>query len=305
MRICSLLPSATEIVCALGLMGDLVAVSHECDYPPQVAGKPKASNSLLVTAKMSGGRIDEIVSHHVDAGGSLYKLDEEMLHRLKPDLILTQELCHVCAVSYDEVKSACRVLEGNPRVVSLEPHNLEGIFDSIRLVGELTGRFEEAERLVEGMRLRVEEVHSRTRDVAYRPRVFCMEWIDPPWVGGHWIPELVQLAGGLDGMGRLGEASRRVAWEEILEYAPEVFVAMPCGYDARRAAREAEALSNYPGWQRLPAVKAGRVFAVDGSAYFSRSGPRIADGVEILASVIHPELVKSPVSGAVEPLITA
>jgi len=249
--------------------------------------------------------IDEMVSHHIEAEGSLYKLDQEMLQRLRPDLILTQELCHVCAVSYDEVKGACRVLEGNPRIVSLEPHDLGGIFQSIRLVGELTGRLREAERLVESMRRRVEEVSYLTRNVADRPRVFCMEWIDPPWVGGHWIPELVQLAGGYDGMGVAGEASRRVDWQRILEYQPEVFVAMPCGYDAKRAVREAERLSNYPGWEELPAVKAGRVYAVDGSAYFSRSGPRIVDGLEVLASVIHPDLVESRILGAVEPLLTA
>ncbi len=305
MRICSLLPSATEIVCALGLSNDIVAVSHECDYPPQVLLKAKATSSLLETAKMGSDKIDKMVSHHIDTRGSLYQLDEEMLQRLRPDLILTQELCHVCAVSYDEVKSACRILEGNPRIVSLEPHDLEGIFESIRLVGEFTGRLPEAERLVASMRSRVEAVYSRTRSVAYRPRVLCMEWIEPPWVGGHWVPELVQLAGGFDGMGTAGEASRRVDWESLLEYAPEVFVAMPCGYDAKRAAIEAEKLTNYPGWKALPAVKEGRVYAVDGSAYFSRSGPRIVDGLELLASLIHPDLVESRISGAVEPLVTA
>lgn len=305
MRICSLLPSATEIVCALGLADDLVAISHECDYPQEVLLKAKATSSLLETVKMSTGKIDETVSHHIKTDGGLYKLDEELLRRLKPDLILTQELCHVCAVSYDEVKSACRVLEGDPRIVSLEPHDLEGIFQSIRLVGDLTGRGREAERLVSDMRSRVEEIHSRTLNVAQRPKVFCMEWIDPPWVGGHWIPELVQLAGGYDGMGKAGEASRRVEWESVLEYAPEVFVAMPCGYDARKAAMEAEKLSSYPGWEGLPAVKEGRVYAVDGSAYFSRSGPRIVDGLEVLASVIHPDLVRTRISGAIEPLITA
>ena len=305
MRICSLLPSATEIVCALGLSDDLVMVSHECDYPQQVLSKPKATSSLLQTAKMSGGKINEMVSHHIETGGSLYRLDEEMLQRLKPDLILTQELCHVCAVSYDEVKSACRILEGNPRIVSLEPHDLVGIFESIRLVGDLTGRLSEAEKLVDSMRSRVEDIHARTRNVAYRPRVFCLEWVEPPWVGGHWIPELVELAGGYDGMGRAGEASRRVDWESVLEYAPEVFVVMPCGYDARRAVKEAQKLSSYSGWAGLPAVREGRVYVVDGSAYFSRSGPRIVDGLEVLASVTQPDLVECQIPGAVDQLVPA
>ena len=267
--------------------------------------KPKVTSGLLETAKMSSGKIDEMVHHHIETGGSLYELDEGMLQRLRPDLILTQELCHVCAVSYEEVKSACRILEGNPRIISLEPHDLGGIFESIRLVGELTGRIGEAEKLVDDMRSRVEAIHSRTRNVAHRPRVFCMEWVEPPWVGGHWVPELVQLAGGYDGMGRAGEPSRRVEWPSVLEYAPEVFVAMPCGYDARRAAREARKLSDYPGWNEIPAVKNGRVYAVDGSAYFSRSGPRIVDGLQVLASVIHPDLVDPRISGAVESIVVA
>ncbi len=292
MRICSLLPSATEIVCALDLGKQLVAVSHECDYPKYVLSKPKATHSLLLTAKMRSSQIDGIVSHHMVKGHSLYGLDTELLEKLKPELILTQELCGVCAVSYDEVLRAARILEGNPRIVSLEPRNLEEILGNILLVGELTNRKNYAEKLVGQLRSRMDKMSSHTRAVKNRPRVFCMEWIDPPWASGHWIPEMVHIAGGFDGLGRSDEPSRRIEWKSVVEYAPEIIVVMPCGFDVRRTVRESVTLAVYPGWRDLPAVKEDRVYAVDASSYFSRSGPRVVDGIDILTSIIHPDVIE-------------
>ncbi len=290
MRICSLLPSATEIVCALGIGDQLVGVSHECDFPEEILSKPRVTNSMVLSAKMSSRQIDRLVRHHVKEAGSLHQLDAKLLQRLKPDLILTQELCHVCAASYGEVEKACRILEGNPSIISLEPHNLSEIFESILLVGELTRREDEASMLVDGLRGRVKRLAKKIDTPGKLPKVFCMEWIDPPWVGGHWIPEMVQIAGGFDGLGRTGQPSRRLDWDEIVRYAPEVFIAMPCGFDVKATEREAERLDGYQGWEDMPAVRDGRVYAVDGSSYFSRSGPRIVDGLQIMASMLHPGL---------------
>ena len=299
MRICSLLPSATEIVCALGLGRQLVAVSHECDYPEYVVSKPKATYSVLQTAKMSSGQIDNMVSDHIGRRHSLYTLDTKLLEKLRPGLILTQELCKVCAVSYDEVVKAARILDGNPRIVSLEPRTLEEIFDNILLIGQLTDRKYEAGKLVGLLRSRMEKTASRTR-VKRKSRVFCMEWIDPPWVAGHWVPEMVRIAGGFDGLGKSGEPSTMIDWKKVVQYAPEIIILMSCGFDVRRTVREALALANYPKWRELPAVEAGRVYAVDDSSYFSRSGPRVVDGVEILASIFHPQVIEAQYPYAVQ-----
>ena len=298
-RICSLLPSATEIVCALGLGKQLVVVSHECDYPEYVMSKPKATQSLLLTAKMSSGKIDRMVSHHITRGHSLYALDTKLLEKLRPELILTQELCKVCAVSYDEVVKAARILDGNPSIVSLEPRNVEEIFDNILLIGQLTDRRYEAEKLVDLLQSRIRKTASRTR-VQHRPRVFCMEWIEPPWVGGHWVPEMVRIAGGFDGLGKSGEPSTMMDWRKVVQYAPEFIILMPCGFDMKRTVRESATLTDYPKWRELPAVEEGRVYAVDASSYFSRSGPRVVDGVEILASIFHPEVMEAKYPYAVQ-----
>lgn len=300
MRICSLLPSATEIVCALDLGKQLVAVSHECDYPEYVMSKPKATRSLLLTAKMRSGQIDKMVSHHMSKGRSLYGLDTKLLEKLRPELILTQELCRVCAVSYDEVLKAARILQGNPRIVSLEPRNLEEIFENILLVGELTDRKYEADKLITQLRSRMKRILSHTETMKHKPKVFCMEWIDPPWVAGHWVPEMVRIAGGVDDLGKSGEPSIKLEWEKVVQYAPEIIVLMPCGFSVRRTVRESAQLADYPGWRELPAVKAERVYAVDASSYFSRSGPRVVDGVEILTSIIHPDIMEARHPDAIE-----
>jgi iron complex transport system substrate-binding protein len=292
-RIVSLLPSATEIVCALGLADELVAVTHECDYPPEVRGKPVITASALDQAADSA-TIDRLVATSIHKHRGIYTLDERLLSEVRPDLILTQELCDVCAVSYSEVQRAARILPGETPVVSLEPRTLGDILDTIMLVGRLTGHEETAADAVARLRERIDAVAARTRAAATRPRVYCMEWIDPPFGAGHWIPEMVRLAGGEDMLGREGEPSARVTWPEVAAAAPDVVVVMPCGFDTERAARELAAVQDRPEWRGLPAVARGAVWVTDGSAYFSRPGPRMVDGLEILGHALHPDLFPPP-----------
>jgi iron complex transport system substrate-binding protein len=223
-------------------------------------------------------------------GGDIYEIDEKLLEQLKPDLILTQELCHVCAVSYTKVKEAARVFDADTRIVSLEPTNLEEIVNNILLVGRMTGRLAEAEKLASQMMQRINMVREKTRTVRHKLRVFFMEWLQPPWAGGHWIPEMVDYAGGVDGLGRLGKPSHRIGWDEVVEYRPEIIVLSPCGFDANQVMEEAHVLTSYQGWDKIPAFQSSRIYAVNASAYFSRSGPRVVDGLGILAHIIHPEL---------------
>jgi iron complex transport system substrate-binding protein len=293
-RIVSLLPSATEIAFALGLGDQVVAVSHECDYPPEARQRPAVTRSPLHGHHLSSREIDRRTTEQLHEGGTLYFLDAEHLAALAPDLILTQELCHVCAVAQPEVERAVRVLGSAPRVLSLEPNTLADVLGTIEAVGAATGREAAAAALVGQLRARVAAVRAATATVATRPRVFCMEWTDPPWVAGHWIPEMVEIAGGTDVLGPPASPSVRVEWERVREAAPEVLVAMPCGYDLARTLAERPVLAALPGWDSLPAVQAGRAYAVDGSAYFNRPGPRLVDGLELLAHILHPERGASP-----------
>ena len=287
MRICSLLPSATEIAFALGLGDQVVGVSHECDHPPEASKRHILTKSAIHQKIHRGLEVDWEVEQ---LGGDIYEIDENLLEKLKPDLILTQELCHVCAVSYTKVKEAARVLDADMKIVSLEPTNLEEIVDNILLVGRITGKIVEAEKLASQTLQRTNRVKEKTRTARNQPRVFFMEWLQPPWTGGHWIPQMIDYAGGIDGLGRLGKPSHRIGWDEVVEYNPEVIVLSPCGLDARRAMEEAHVLGAYRGWENIAAFQSSRIYAVNGSAYFSRSGPRVVDGLEILAHIIHPEL---------------
>ena len=293
MRIVSLLPSATEIVCALGLADELVAVTHECDYPPQVRDKPTITASALDQARDSA-TIDRLVAGSLHEHHGIYTLDERLLSEVRPELILTQELCDVCAVSYSEVQRAARILPGETPVVSLEPRTLGDILDTIMLVGRLTGHEETAAGVVARLQARIDALAARARAATTCPRVYCMEWIDPPFNAGHWIPELVRLAGGEEVLGREGQPSARVTWGEVAAAAPDVVVAMPCGFDTERAARELAAVQDRPEWRSLPAVARGAVWVTNGSAYFSRPGPRMVDGLEILAHALHPDLFPTP-----------
>lgn len=287
MRICSLLPSATEIAFALGLGDQIVAVSHECDYPHEASNRPVLTKSAIHQKIHRSLEVDREVEQR---GGDIYEIDDKLLEKLKPDLILTQELCHVCAVSYTKVKEAARVLDADTKIVSLEPTNLEEIVDNILLVGRMTGKLGEAEKLARQMLQRINMIREKAQTVRHRPRVFFMEWLQPLWTGGHWIPEMVDYAGGFDGLGRLGKPSHRIEWDEVVEYQPEIVVLSPCGFETRQVMEEAHVLASYRGWEKIPAFRSSRIYAVNASAYFSRSGPRVVDGLEILAHIIHPEL---------------
>ncbi|MBI3968155.1 MAG: cobalamin-binding protein [Chloroflexi bacterium] len=303
MRICSLLPSATEIVCALGLADQLVAVTHECDFPPEAAGKPVVTYSPIHGGNRSSGEIDSLVHQHLHEHRSLYHLDLDLLRQLEPDLILTQELCEVCAVSYAEVQSAVRVLDGSPRLVSLEPKRLADVLDNVRLVGDLTGAAARATELVEQLQARIDRVSQITEQVDSRPRVFALEWLDPPFAAGHWVPEQIRLAGGTSGIVAEGEPSRQVTWDEIAAFDPQVLVLMPCGFDVERTKRETHLVTDQPQLADLAAARDRRVWMVDANSYFSRPGPRLVDGLETLAWIVHPESFAGWMpEGAAEPL---
>ncbi len=280
------------MVFALGRGQELVGVTHECDFPPDVCRIPKVTRSLI-PASASSGEIDAQVSAVLQNEGSLYELDLKLLESLKPDLILTQRLCDVCAVSYDRVQKAAESLPSHPRVMNLEPRSVKDVFESIRVVAEAIGSEPAADALLRSLDRRVAAVREATKH-ASRPRVFCLEWVDPPYCGGHWMKELVEAAGGQDDLAVAHRPSCRIEWKRVLEFAPEVMVLTCCGFDLRRTEQEGEILAKFEGALSLPAFRAGRVFATDASHFFSRPGPRLVDSLEILAHLIHPELITAP-----------
>ena len=287
-RIISLLPSATEIICALGLADLLVAVTHECDYPSVALGKPQITRSRLST-DMSSGEIDAAVREQLGSDAhSLYTIDRELLADVKPDLIVTQQLCTVCAVDMEDVLDAIRDLPHIPEVVNLEPMSLDEMLGDIEMLGEATSHQRASQTLVNALEGRIEQVREAVARVTEQPRVAFLEWIDPLFCGGHWNPELVRLAGGYDPIGREGEPSTQIEWEQVVECAPEVMVISCCGFSAERAREDLPTLAALPGYGDLPCVRAERVHVVDGSAYFSRPGPRLVDSLEILADFLHP-----------------
>ncbi|WP_273889274.1 cobalamin-binding protein [Rubrobacter naiadicus] len=292
MRIVSLLPAATEMVALAGAEDELVGVTHECDHPPGVRRLPKLTSTPVDPSCMSSAEIDAAVNRLSDEG-SVYALDAGLLARLRPDLVLTQGLCDVCAVSPSLVEEAVSGLHPRPAVFSMDPRSLGEVLEDALAVGEAVGRAEEVRGRVASLRerlRRVGELSSSTEPV----RVVCLEWLDPLFGAGHWVPEMVKIAGGEEAVSEPGEPSRRIGWEEVVRASPEVLVLMPCGFDARRAAREGRMLARLPGWENLPAVAQGRVWAVDANSYFSRPGPRLVEGVELLASILHPELFPLP-----------
>jgi iron complex transport system substrate-binding protein len=295
LRIISLLPSATEIVCALGLADKLVGVTHECDYPARaVAGKQRLTASRISHETMSSAEIDHAVRSQLDGHGSIYDLDEPLLQALRPDLILTQELCDVCAVSYKTVRQATRMFETDVRVVSLEPNTISDIFMNIRAVGELTGRADAASAVVAELSERLRRVEASLEGAGTRPRTLMLEWLEPAFAPGHWVPEQVAIAGGDPAFGRAGRPSVTTSAAEIQAYAPEVIVMIPCGYYKEDIFRQLPDARLPEGWRDLPAVGQGQVWAVDATSYFSRPGPRVVRGVEILARILHPEVFGQP-----------
>ncbi len=287
MRICSLLPGATEIAYLLGLGDQIVGVTHECDYPHEAKQKPVVVRSVIDSSQLSCPEIDRRVGELLQAGRGLYSIDEAAFLASGPDVILTQGLCNVCALDYDDVVKAAQRLPRMPAILSLNPHSLSDVLEDISRVGAATGRETAAEALVQDLRRRIDEVG--IREPEYRPRVVCLEWFEPLYVAGHWVPELVTLAGGFDPLGRKGEPSFKIEWQSVLDAKPDVILLMPCGFDVRRAVKESTPLRNLNGWNELPAVKTGNVYALNGSAYFSRPGPRLVNGLEILARIIRPE----------------
>jgi iron complex transport system substrate-binding protein len=287
MRIVSLLPSLTELVCALGRGDELVGVTHECDYPPGVEFLPHLTRSRIA-AEATSAAIDRAVS---EQGGSLYDLDGATLAELRPDLILTQEQCDVCAVNEATVRRVAIGLPGRPRVESVNPTDLAGIFDMFDYVATLLDAQEQAASLRSRFDDLAEAILLRVGD-RRRPRVLLLEWFDPPFSSGHWNPELVALAGGFEAIARAGEKSRRLTWDEVVAAEPEVILLSPCGFTLERGEAELADLAARPEWQALEAVQAGRVAIVDGSAYFSRPGPRLTESLAIAAAVIHPEACK-------------
>ena len=291
LRIVSFLPAATEMVCALGLGEHLVGISHECDYPPAVRTRPVVVRPALPVETMSLAEIDAAVSARLRSGASLYQIDERLLREIAPTLLLTQNLCQVCAPSGNEVSHVLKTLRAPPEILWLTPRSLAGVEENLRELGRATGRGAEAEALIAGGRARLEKIAALARRAPTRPRVFCLEWVDPLYCSGHWISEMVEIAGGEDELSRRGTDSVRIAWDEVVRWAPEILIVMPCGFHLAKAVEQVAQLFALPGWSELPAVRAGKVFAVDANAFFARPGPRLIEGTELLAHLIHPELV--------------
>jgi iron complex transport system substrate-binding protein len=300
MRICSLLPAVTETLFALGAGEEVVGVTHECDFPPEARERPTVIRPRI-NIRATAGEIDRQVRACVERGESVYAVDGALFRHLAPDLIVTQELCQVCAASPDDLAGVLAQLETAPRMVLFSPQRLDEVWRDIRMLGEVIGRRAAADELTASLESRVREVESRMKDLP-RPRVLCLEWLDPPYSAGHWVPEMVELAGGVPLLSRAGEPSVALPWEEVVESRPDVIVLMPCGYDLERTLAEYRRVNLPDGWWDLPAVRNRRVSGVDANSYFSRSGPRLAAGVEILAHALHPDVAIDPIPpGALAP----
>jgi iron complex transport system substrate-binding protein len=294
MRIITLLPSATEVVAALGLGDQLVGISHECDYPPElVANKPILTRSAIPHG-LEPAQVDRIVSERLRLGESLYTLDYDLFESLKPDLILTQELCQVCAVSTAVVRDAMCHLPTNANLVSLEPTNLQEIFDTLTIVANAAGVAERAARAVEQLNARLARLDMRLHETMKRPRVLSLEWLLPPFSAGHWVPEMVEHAGGCEVISKSGARSMRLDWETVIRAQPDFIFLMPCGYSVEMIERELATLPFPSEWWDIPAVRQGNIFAVNANSFFSRPSPRVVEGIEILAALLHPELFSAP-----------
>jgi iron complex transport system substrate-binding protein len=303
-RVVSLLPAATEIAAVLGLMDQVVGVSHECDFPEQACQRPRVTHCPIHTARLTSGEVDDWVRRALHDNGTIYTIDEPLLRKLQPDVILTQKLCDVCAVGYGTVAKLAQSLPGPPSVVNLEPTSLDDIFDDIRCVAEACDVRERAEQLIRNLSKRVENVRERVARIPNRPRCFLMEWVDPPFCSGHWGPELVEIAGGHDPLGRKNQPSAQIEWQQVLDALPEIIVLALCGYDIDRARLDYELLKQFPGFGSIPAADCGQVYVVNASAYFARPGPRIVDSLEILAGILHPREFTEFVSlGADDPRV--
>lgn len=291
LRIVSFLPSGTELACALGLADQLVGISHECDFPPEICGKPVVVHSTIPVGSMSLGEIDSAVTRRLWSGASLYKVDEQLLGDLSPTHILTQDLCQVCAPAGNEITRALKALPTKPEVIWMSPHSLEDIHNDLRHLARSTRRLKEAERLIAADQERLAALTQTVERACTRPRVFCAEWIDPPYCCGHWVPEMLEIARGTDVLGRKWADSVRVTWEDIVIAEPEVLIVMPCGFDLQGSLAQAERLLDLAESTTLPAVQSGHIYAVD-AAYFSRPSLRVVEGTELLAHILHPTVCR-------------
>lgn len=294
LKIVSLLPSATEIVCALGLEENLIGVTHECDFPAEVSGKPHLTASRISHETMSSAEIDHAVRSNLDGHGSIYDLDTKLLQRLDPDLIITQELCDVCAVSYKTVERAARMYVADAQVVSLEPNTVIDVFENIKIVGELCGVRQKAEELVGSLQNRLDATREKSAGAGKKPRVFMLEWLEPPFAPGHWVPEQVEIAGGECLLSSAGEKSVTTTYEKINESNPEIIVMIPCGYYTPDILRQLENTVFPDSFKQISAFRSDEIWALDASSYFSRPAPRIVDGAEILAKIFHPDIFGAP-----------
>ncbi|HEY4138051.1 MAG TPA: cobalamin-binding protein [Casimicrobiaceae bacterium] len=287
-RIVSFLPAATEMACALGLADQIIGVSHECDYPHGMREKPVVVRNALDLAQLAPSEIDRVVSTTVGEGNNLYAVDEPLLRSLAPDIILTQDLCQVCAPSGSDVTRVIGSLRPSPDVLYFTPRTMADVDSDLQMLGDATGRRAEADAIIASNRARLESVAAKLQHIRHRPRVFFAEWVDPIFCAGHWVPEMIALAGGDDPLGRSGSDSVRVSWDDVVASAPEVIIIAPCGYSMAAALEQVELFASKPEWSTLPAVQDGRVFAVDANSYFARPAPRLVDGVELLAHLFHP-----------------
>ena len=286
-------------------MEQVVGVSHECDFPKEANARPRVTHCPVHNAGLASGEVDQWVRRALRDNGTIYTIDEPLLRELRPDVILTQKLCDVCAVGYGTVARLAETLPGPPQVANLEPTSLTDIFDDVRCVAEGCGVPERAHEVIARLSERVELVRDRADRIAHRPRCFLMEWVDPPFCSGHWGPELVEIAGGRDSLGRNRQPSAQVDWREVIDARPEIMVLALCGYDINYARRDYELLQSFPDFDSIPAALDGKIYLVNASAYFARPGPRIVDSLEILAGILHPrEFPEFASRGPKDPRVT-
>ncbi|OQW62645.1 MAG: hypothetical protein A4S17_01255 [Proteobacteria bacterium HN_bin10] len=293
MKICSLLPGATEVIAALGLADHLVGISHECDFPPAVQGKPVLVIPAIEASRAASREIDRQVVETLAAGQRLYALDERSFVVARPDLVITQDLCQVCAVTPDQLDRALEQLTPPPRLLTLNPLSLADVLADVARIGNAVEQAQAGQALAARLRTDLESVRRRVSGAMTKPRVACLEWLDPLYIGGHWVPEMVEWAGGQDLFGSPGRPSRKIAWEQVRDAAPDIIVIMSCGFSVARTLAELSAqppAQRWPGWDDVPAVRSKRVYVVDAASYFSRPGPRLVEGVAILAALLHPDL---------------
>ena len=302
MRICSLVPGATEVVAAFGCQGDLVGISHECDYPPSVAGIPVMVRPRIESHRLSSAQIDEQVGNLLSEGTGLYELDEGQFLASRPDLVIAQDLCDVCAITPSQLDHVVQSLSPSPRMVTLNPRRLVDILRDIERLGVALEEEETGRQFSSALRMRIDAVRTKVASDRVRPKVACLEWLAPLYTAGHWVPDMVAAAGGIDVLATAGTASQQVNWDTLSATSPDIIVLMPCGFTVERTRAELATLTEQPQWKNLPAVQTGAVFLVDAMAYFSRPGPRLIDGLEQLAAIFHPAHFDHHLPPAVERL---